>query len=1436
MLSWSKFEELSGGPQHNFEMLWRSAIRLRYGRYGLLAGLANQPGVEFHLHLHKDCDLGTKGQWFGWQCRWFDLPSNRRMTTIQRNKIEDAIRKTVKHLPGLTDWILCTKHPLAKRDQDWFLGLKRALSLKMRLDARHSGDIDALLTGDAEILRKTYFGELVLNPTALADQHALSVARIRKRWLPEAHQTVHAERALRRMLGEAASWDDLTSVAIRLSAATGVIEKEPRTKTGPLTSATTAFVNVARALADSMQEVHRLLEKGDLELLRQQLDARLRTLDSRIVAVPRQLRSARLACGLYATNALADLRLGIQLLDEVDSFLGVTLVGVLADAGGGKTQLAAQLTAALRDRPAGILLHGRNLHSGAMLDDLAKSITIQGNPVTSMEALLAALDAAGQRARRRLPLVIDGLNEAEDPREWKAPLATLGVLLRRFANVLVVCTVRTGARRATERDWPPQQPEETPARMDFAKQALPDDIIQIEMPGFGGDTAEGIQKYFRHFRINPGDAELPFELLSHPLTLRIFCEVTNPERKREVSIEAMPGSLTGLFERYLEFAIERIGELAPNKQRYYEHDIRRVLDRVGNALWEGRTRELREQDLRSAIADDARPWNESIVHMLEQEGVILLMPGDSPGERNIVAVYDALGGYLTASAILAKYGHSGLEQWLKDPKTLTALSGSVADCHPLALDIFGSLVGLVPRRLHHQQLWQMLDDPLRTVALRIAATLEGSYLDAATVTALGDHIRQAQQGSDRLLLRLLRTRGAVGHPLNAEFFDDVLGSMPVGDRDLHWTEWVRRNYADKWGHERVLDIAEDIQQLETRWQNTLSTRTSSERLRAKWLSWMLTTTVQNLRDRVTRALYWFGRGDPAALFELAEGASKINDPYVFERLLAASYGVAMAAHCDSRQPDFRKTTLPEHARRIFDLMFKSNAPGRTTHILTREYAQRFLELAQFHNRKLFSKAELALIRPPFSDGGRVQWQELATSEEEVHGADSPFRMDFENYTLGRLVKGRGNYDFKHAGYRKVRSQVLWRVQQLGWTAQRFGQVDRVIESNRYNYGQVVDEHHKVDRYGKKYSWIAYFELGGWLQDQELLERRADYGRTWDVDIDPSFPSPTPEHKLILHDFLGDPRLSLVEWINKGPTPDVARYFHQPSILSEQGPWVMLDGFLTREDESRGRRLFAFVRSFLVAKNEAKAFEQHLAKQSLGGRWLPEKPAVIYTFAGEMPWCTTFPNSGAAEMRFEIAERKVRVRRKQPFFLLDGKVVNLTSMDLMRFRVFGIDPGITAGSNTLTEKELDRVVRRDRIVEVEEVHKDLRKFRAFIPVVDFRWEGRNVEGLPIHGAGLAKQLALSAGLVHLPQTHDLQTKDGIRATYGIAFQRQNFHNSEQFFFIRENILRDLLRERACGLVWAVWGERELSYKQLERARSVHNSVEPSYANFQAIYHL
>ncbi|WP_211102461.1 hypothetical protein, partial [Nitrospirillum bahiense] len=154
-------------------------------------------------------------------------------------------------------------------------------------------------------------------------------------------------------------------------------------------------------------------------------------------------------------------------------------------------------------------LLGKNLHAGQGLDDLVSAFKISGRSVESFDRLVEAIDAAGQRAGKRIPIVIDGLNEAEDPRNWKDELSRADELLKGFPCVLLIVTLRN----------------------EFAHMCLPEEFPQLEHKGFQEDTQVAIDKYFEYYKIDATDANLLIEFLQHPLTLRIFCEVANPRRQ-----------------------------------------------------------------------------------------------------------------------------------------------------------------------------------------------------------------------------------------------------------------------------------------------------------------------------------------------------------------------------------------------------------------------------------------------------------------------------------------------------------------------------------------------------------------------------------------------------------------------------------------------------------------------------------------------------------------------------------------------------------------------------------------------------------------------------------------------------------------------------------------------------------------------------------------
>lgn len=1317
-VNWEKFADLPGDKARNFELLCRAIIRRHYGQFGDFRALANQPGVEFHLKLESSCALGEPERWYGWQCRWYDLPSGRAIGTTRRNQIVDAIRKTEEVLPGLTDWVLWTRHPLTESDQEWFYNLPTRMTLHLWT----ATEVEEHLSGSAEILCSTYFGELVLTPDLLKQKHDESVAPIRRRWLPEVHQMVDAERILRRVLGEEGAWSDLTEVANRLQDGVAAVRTELSDLPPDLEEEVDRLVKSATSIASALSQTYVALKSGDYEVLRQELTKRGEP-DPCWNVLLRRLRTKRHPIVLQATNIVADAFSAHRFLADLHEALEARLIAVVADAGCGKTQLAAQLTAPTSDRLAGVLLHGSDLASGGSLNDLAKRFVVNGRPVQSFEALVAAVDAAGQRAGRRLPLIIDGLNEAEDPRDWKGQLASLTVTLDPYPYVLVICTLRS----------------------DFVEDAVPDEIERLEIPGYEHDTVDAVRRYFSYYRIDPSDAELPWELLEHPLTLRMFCEVTNPERKRIVGVEAMPGSLTALWDRYLEQVAERIAQLSPRAWRYFEPDVRTALSKIGLCLWEAKARSLDFEELRRTLRDDNHPWDQSIVRALEQEGVIIRVSNHHLGRNNHIAVvYDALSGHLIADALLDKYG-GRFECWLRDPSTIATLSGDLDERHPLAGDIFRALVGLTPRRQYRRQLWPLLDDPLRTRALYEAAWLDKEYLERDTVEQLAVLVAKAPVGPRDLFDRLRTTRAARNHPLDANFLDEVLRPISMPERDLRWTEWIRR---------RQEEVLKDLSWLEQRWR-LAQTLTPRDQLRARWVMWTLTSTVRLLRDHATRVLYWFGCRNPKALFELALNSLEINDPYVPERMLAACYGITMSLWADPQGDEMRKQ-LPDFANKLVDEMFVPGAPYATRHVLMRDYALGVIDLAALVAPGCVPNDKLPYLMPPFDHIPSPFSKPTEIDDADATEVEDAIHMDFGNYTIGRLIPDRGNYDFDNPTYREVRRQIEHRIMQLGYTSRQFAEIDRKISDASWRAESRGAP--KTDRYGKKHSWISFFEMYGIRFDEGALPEWRAGERSSDADIDPSFPEPARIWRPPLPDLFASAPTEPRAWIKDGPTPDYGHLLHPEEVDGQRGPWVLLNGYIEQSSKDDKRQVFTLLRGLLVEHDQVdKLLATFDAVEYPGNMAIPEPQEDYYTYAGEIPWSPRFGKT--------LREPDGRARRdvRNAFALHDGR----------RWL-----PGIP--------------------VEV--------------PVYRFVWESyhsalNKVSGIKVPAPALCEQLRLS----NRQSEWDLYDPEGCVGIMYREFKADEDTFRSYLLYLRADLMEHYLDHTRQTLVWLLWGERGFKHQ-------------------------
>ena len=353
---------------------------------------------------------------------------------------------------------------------------------------------------------------------------------------------------------------------------------------------------------------------------------------------------------------------------------------------------------------------------------------------------------------------------------------------------------------------------------------------------------------------------------------------------------------------------------------------------------------------------------------------------------------------------------------------------------------------------------------------------------------------------------------------------------------------------------------------------------------------------------------------------------------------------------------------------------------------------------------------------------------------------------------------------------------------------------------------------KTDRYGKKYSWIAYFELAGYLQDQGLPKERYLYndGRISDADIDPSFPAKPPDYQLVQDDFLGNRSVNTQEWIRDGGVPSLEPYLIADKLFDQVGPWLLLDGYINQEDRDYDRNRFTFIRSLLVPANEAEEITQRLINQNLGNRWLPEKPDSHYIYAGEISWYDVWPENEWDELEFVLKtdtiitpERKlVLLREGEP--LSDGETLTF----LKQIRNIIDQDDLQAFDLALQEHGLEATI---ETVEREEVKQETKKFQVLVPVRVYHWESyHSIVNPPQSVTVLARQLMKSLKLCGQPQTFDLFSTDGRRAS--IVFEHEQ-KNRQDFIYLRQDLLSEYLETNRLKLIWAIWGERQHSVSMM-----------------------
>ncbi|MBL0135097.1 MAG: hypothetical protein IPP79_14480 [Chitinophagaceae bacterium] len=142
----------------------------------------------------------------------------------------------------------------------------------------------------------------------------------------------------------------------------------------------------------------------------------------------------------------------------------------------------------------------------------------------------------------------------------------------------------------------------------------------------------------------------------------------------------------------------------------------------------------------------------------------------------------------------------------------------------------------------------------------------------------------------------------------------------------------------------------------------------------------------------------------------------------------------------------------------------------------------------------------------------------------------------------------------------------------GYQFKDFADIDQRIA--RWNgYGR---DDKKVEKYGEKYVWIAYYELAGYMDDIGILEHYYESDqpiRMFGHEFDPTFPNPLPQRQYFEKDIIGNRNIPIRAWLQSNNVPDVKEILIVNDLTDEKEKYVLMDCHKSQTDEVAQRQVF-----------------------------------------------------------------------------------------------------------------------------------------------------------------------------------------------------------------------------------------------------------------------
>jgi len=833
---------------------------------------------------------------------------------------------------------------------------------------------------------------------------------------------------------------------------------------------------------------------------------------------------------------------------------------------------------------------------------LAESLGLPGT--LGMNGLLDALESAAEASRFPCIIVIDAINETQPFTYWYDQLPALEAAVELRSNVRICVTCRT--------PFVPYCVSEGPK------------TLAVEHQGFVSIEREACDAFFKHYGITSPIMPLLRPEYSNPLYLKLVCETANAK-----GLHDLPSGWLGLTEVIGAFIGEKEKQFAKEfRVSAASQIVRNSLSAVVRALYDSGYTALPWSQAESAVAKALPNAGVSrVLDWLVQSDLLLQdipLAGPASGtELTVRPTFERLGDFLMAEQLWKDIAVTGvsiaarnggpLDLILHDKDTIRQHAG-----------ILEALSVVLPEHEHGRELADLARDESAKEELVKITVDSYPWRDPATFSTESQYLARVALGIHgftwRALDVLLSTSWRQSY-VDARCLDMILKSYRLMNRDTCWCPYLHDQYESQALVRRFIDAMSEL---------PLDEVDSIEaELLAIVLLWFTSAADRRVKDQATRAAIAVLIAHPEVTTKILKRMLECDDDEVRERTLLSVYGAMVVTRNTSVARD---TVTLVHAA-VQDL------PANFDNAVIRDDVESIAELTAVlgvnpENVDLSSAiAQSKSVKWPLSFPHKKEIKRYQDSKELQSLAFSCLHDDFFVYTLERLRP------WEHSVSKKKMASWILRtvVDCFHYEGSHCDQYDGYMR--KFGYGRMRPEW--AERIGKKYQWIAMYQLASKLHDHAKYRRSRWDERTRanpmillsQRKMDPTLPASSEQSgqcdsawwSPVPVDLQCTTLVSDKAWVTR--QSNVPTFQSLLAGIDHDGErWIPLEMYASWQQtgEKEGlplRDAYVFIQSYLVPETRVNGALKYLEQHDMSR--LPQPREFLYGFAGEYPWTTAF---------------------------------------------------------------------------------------------------------------------------------------------------------------------------------------------------------------------